>query len=1501
MSKNPEKKILSISQIIKYLIEAHPKFDPLTDGFDRLAFTTKLTEYLNGEITDSTEVTDNGGAIAILDLNEMYESIMAEIEEALNKINLDRMDMIKQLLLLSNFDAIFLNITSIKQFIEDDKNVPVEISEAMAGEIETINDEKVNIHDAADINIEVCNLLINIIARYNPKRDSSKPTLNEQDSWALLRKCMLFGNLLFNLKDAFEYFKHEFGELEKTENTIRFKHSPQYYSSLRRAGKDRFQNHMYENTIHLSNVFKDDPVPLPTAVVSNRRLTFNLSTTKKQVNRYRLAAAGLGLSYYFHVQTVKFQSLDNITIHLILQIIGDLQFLFATLNEEKFTNTEDTASIPYVINKKELSHQLHRLSGIKESTIAKVLASISTVIEENIDIWKCPFLSYGQDFYFNVNSIAKLHTAYIADQLINKFIPKDKHANLFTKYMGGEMMLEKKEKQLKRLTIGDHATLPKSLNDSLIFELETTYLLLEPCITPFTFNSKEYEQVLYEITECSFKLLDKKQELLQFLSDNTEKEIICIVVPIYPSLSGVIVNDCFTLDPILLNNYFATGAFKRGIVVMGQEKMESREMASESYYQNEREMSENLLLFCMRPVPIRQLLSTYKSEEIPLGLPGTSPAILQDSIHRIPLEDMIWTNVDELEYCMRQLFYFEKPLKKREAEKKIIEKKISFLLPSVMSAIAFQRDNTEARSRLLQIFKKVGFQGLDYLIESLYRSLAQLEGRKFKKSAPFKHIDYDPKKTSQDLLELVKSTHETGSQISLSTLKLTHSYPEEKVVAILEFLIDSLSSIGQRQYSSEELENHYIWIIFFSALTREQPAYKRFLSTIYFNFIDALNFNFQYQTARNFAEEVLIYSFEIEQFPFLGWSCLFKCYEKQKNVFDAAFYGALFTACVEISPNADEELVTFALYNAMLFFRDYRMPEIENVIYEVLNKFELSEYDTQKITLSHFSANLFRKPLDQQEEEFKQVKIYLEKNIESICKYSEKGAMPWLVLLYNIQQVLALTGKTFDKQFMDAAIGRLELELDKENLIQLQARFKPVQEVSKELFKDALTKIFQSLRFDDVAFELENLEPIARNVASLAIDSMDISSLLLTGLVINDQSLTFPEKEVGDTVPFINESTTEELKDYSSHILPKLQLQEGQVVIWLFNLYEKVYSLKIDYQGRCEITHLKNWSLKEMAKWLDSMAGFSFNDRGGDYFINEQERDYTDLAKKLSFAYMPLGEEVKEVFLYKNLTLAAFPHNLISIPISPGIYHQKHQDLIKEHIESQGTDFISLYKPVTDVVSLEWFAENHASVYIPAKDFSISSWIPTEDEDYALYIGYNKLVPLLEEQYGITISTKLVPTNPFNTTINIFMAHGGKGVEGFRTIYTKNEEGHAIIKENGIDRIMGNGIIAVLFICHSAYLSPELFAQRLVSLCHHVLSLGYKAVIAPAWSLNPIITPVWLEEFLNCLKKGLKVSECVLKANVKVMESGFNEHHGFYAPTGWAAMHLYGNPNIYFQ
>lgn len=71
---------------------------------------------------------------------------------------------------------------------------------------------------------------------------------------------------------------------------------------------------------------------------------------------------------------------------------------------------------------------------------------------------------------------------------------------------------------------------------------------------------------------------------------------------------------------------------------------------------------------------------------------------------------------------------------------------------------------------------------------------------------------------------------------------------------------------------------------------------------------------------------------------------------------------------MELSPDVDEELLTHVLYNSMLFFRDYQFTEVTEALYELLKDLELSEYDQQKITLSHFSSHLVSRELDKVEE-----------------------------------------------------------------------------------------------------------------------------------------------------------------------------------------------------------------------------------------------------------------------------------------------------------------------------------------------------------------------------------------------------------------------------------------------------------------------------------------------------------------------------------------------------
>jgi len=239
-----------------------------------------------------------------------------------------------------------------------------------------------------------------------------------------------------------------------------------------------------------------------------------------------------------------------------------------------------------------------------------------------------------------------------------------------------------------------------------------------------------------------------------------------------------------------------------------------------------------------------------------------------------------------------------------------------------------------------------------------------------------------------------------------------------------------------------------------------------------------------------------------------------------------------------------------------------------------------------------------------------------------------------------------------------------------------------------------------------------------------------------------------------------------------------------------------------------------------------------------------------------------------------------------------------HEGSVKHHLESHPADFVSFHLPVCNIVSPEWYALHCEAVTIEHSP-TLEAWIPTDDNDTVLHIAYDKLKPLIIDELGSKIQTSIIPEQKLLSDINVFVAHGGKGLEGFRGVYTKHQKGHAIAKGKGTAKVFGSGIIAVVFICNSAYVEKSIFAQKVTSFVYELLSIGYQTVIAPAWNYNPDISPLWLRAFLQKFNEGISVSQSTQIANTEVARQGYNEYHGYYAPAGWAALHVYGNPNVY--
>ncbi|MEM7924139.1 hypothetical protein Q4Q65_20545, partial [Morganella morganii] len=134
----------------------------------------------------------------------------------------------------------------------------------------------------------------------------------------------------------------------------------------------------------------------------------------------------------------------------------------------------------------------------------------------------------------------------------------------------------------------------------------------------------------------------------------------------------------------------------------------------------------------------------------------------------------------------------------------------------------------------------------------------------------------------------------------------------------------------------------------------------------------------------------------------------------------------------------------------------------------------------------------------------------------------------------------------------------------------------------------------------------------------------------------------------------------------------------------------------------------------------------------------------------------------------------------------------------------------------------------------------IKLWAPIENSDFAIQMAYSKISDEFTDQEMIKIDS-LNPKIELNQDINIFISLGGKAdLYGVRSISTGS--GLYITDES---LIFGTGEIAILFICHSGSSKASWYSNKINTLIDKVLSMGYKTVIAPAWSYNVMLAGIW--------------------------------------------------------
>ena len=634
-------------------------------------------------------------------------------------------------------------------------------------------------------------------------------------------------------------------------------------------------------------------------------------------------------------------------------------------------------------------------------------------------------------------------------------------------------------------------------------------------------------------------------------------------------------------------------------------------------------------------------------------------------------------------------------------------------------------------------------------------------------------------------------------------------------------------------------------------------------------FLDRLNTSEYFQAARDFSEEIMISSF-VDEIPEFGFLNSFRCYSSQGSVHAAILYAniSLYCATLNGKKNIFDKFLLDIIGQSLKFFRNARLNTWAIQIYRSIpNNLQLSDYERRSFDHKYFTCLL----ADKDEGLPNSILDYLHKERESIFQARADESIPWLIILYNIRRLYPHT------DFSSSGLGYYLNIFEKIVPVSIVEKYKYIiqgdSEKLKVYLKKSLIKLNETRNESDIVYDNETALTIASRLIEDSFEKQDEEAVLLAMMLKSDFSLIFQSKEAEEIAPFKLPNDEVELFSaiygHNERILKIISRDRTALYIWLAVTEGKVFQLSL-FNNLFQFDFLDNWNwaLYEKLHKSDYFSSMSFDDTLKDssgvrqVFREEHLEQASQISNTINFCKIKIDKKASRILLIKDMELAGFPHNLL--------------------LDDQAS-FIHLEKPITSILSTEWYASLKDDTRIE-KDFSKSIWIPTKGGDLTLNQLYSSLKDSLEEHLFSVYQDSNVES-PISSEINIVCSHGTKDIASKQVIYP----GDAPLLT--LSNIIGEGKILVFFVCHSGSYQNEFFRNNIISMVKTYIAVGYKAVIAPFWSLHVHIPRIWLPAFIHSLNKGESIDHAMFTANSSVYAK-------YPTPSAWASMHLYGNPHL---
>ncbi|GAB4160026.1 MAG: hypothetical protein Tsb0033_15380 [Winogradskyella sp.] len=1401
----------------------------------------------------------------LLNCHKLYVDSLNSVFKAFSSLNFAKDDLIDFFFLGVNRHFINSQNSYYKQLAQKNNTESrgVDMESLSFQKFESGHGNEISIKEVFERGGDVLNLFVSVTHEWEDKAKEHR-NIGEVDGQFLFDR---FGEIWMNLSQiyAFNSFYHilrdekGFIVAQEEDSVVKIKCSDEYKEkrTMSKIGEIREASYINEYSsylLHLNTDSKKEKTVIDCEISDG----IVLPKVGKRNEEYKFIrfAQYLVSSGYFENENFEHYNIELFDIYKMLSVVEDL---IKSINSKSVGLELDFSleGIPYKIKRNTLIKTIQECINIPGESISKVL-DVLTDKSETPYFWRKPFYGNAEFLYLPLPLLSAPNYRLLLESILDELqIDYNESIDRYKEYIVNEIHESNIDYKFEVVEI-DNTNLP---NNCLLIELKDYFLIIGVFLFkkhPIeTYETKEYFENLDVFSE---DLLAKSESIIEELE--LEKPITLAVVGNNKTFSGLKFNRIPYLDFPLLRNYFAVGEFKKARMIFKDKKVLPKVYNKISYYENEDEFNKNLLSFLIYPIPVFQRANKIIWREQLIFPDSIKPKLYMDNYDFIDEENLLENEISALNRALNFQFYNDT----KDREDEIFNEHIQFYLTNIFNSLAFGKyDLSIYRYRISEIFQRSRIHGFSHLILYFTNTLEGLNHIKLKKDKRFKSIEYE----KDSIMSLYSKVFSEKKEIRLYdfTIDLDISKQDEK--KLISLALDYLSTLRTRKYTIDEIENYLTFLCIVRAFKTKYNLDKEFY-LVSSNLISALNFDNRYQQARNLSEEILLISLNDNKL-YRGWGLLFLCLEQQKNVFDSTIYGCLYLTALSVETRLNYSDFVEVFYSILKFARDKPAYHLLDGVFDLLKSIKLDDYDVQKVHLSYY-LSIFNKRQESLNEIVAESIDFFRDNSKKIIKYKDNGVFPWLNYFYNLVRFKNEGIISNEFEFSDI-IEELEKNLSEESKEHLQGLHFAKNDV-KEAYINSLKNILLTYSYQDFIYEIQNLELVANHLIKFGVDNNDFDSVLLSGFVFNDITLTYDNTYVdkGTKIEFNlnNDIEFKHLSSYSDYIKDKILLREGQLLLYLFDFKHLVYGLTFNDKKEMEILKIPKWNLSEMNEWLKKKNKFYYDSKN--YFdLNAQEEGYKETLNQLMFSAVSFNSEFKELLIATNLNLSKFPHNLI---LSNG-------------------DFVASNKFISNIMSVEWFIGNNQEQILD-KEYTRTSWIPIEDGDPDINFAYDKLTPVFDN-YDINVLTKSVPDESISTDLNIFLAHGELNQLGFKAIYKSDGVNSAVIENK---QLIGSGEVAILFICNSGVINEDLFSNSVISLVHEVILSGYKAVIAPCWSLETSIPSFWLDEFLKSFNQGDYISESVFKANNKLAEYKDEISNAFYVPQGRLAMHLFGNPNI---